>query len=221
MANKRYKLPDNWQELETQRLFELSELERKRTALRKKIQELKKKPQTPETSATLDVLLADRENLNKLISRNRKQSVWQRKANSNKKAEYMLDPEKREKARRAGAEWRKSPKGKQYMKDYRKEWYKKNSHLAIRTVTRRRARKRSNGFEYYSLEEAIALYGTKCHICAKDIDLNSPRKIGADGWQESLQLDHIIPISKGGPDILDNVRPAHARCNMTRQIKDL
>lgn len=29
-------------------------------------------------------------------------------------------------------------------------------------------------------------------------------------------LDHILPVSKGGTDFLDNLRLAHRKCNMDR-----
>jgi len=34
-----------------------------------------------------------------------------------------------------------------------------------------------------------------------------------------LQIDHVIPIVKGGPDTLNNVRPAHGLCNIKKKDK--
>lgn len=78
---------------------------------------------------------------------------------------------------------------------------------------RRRAKRRENGYEIYSFDEFINLYGFTCHICGKDIDKNAPRKAGEPGWEQGLHIDHVVPISKGGPDTLENVRPAHGLCN--------
>lgn len=47
----------------------------------------------------------------------------------------------------------------------------------------------------------LATYGTTCHLC------------GLDG---ASTADHIVPRSAGGADSLDNLRPAHRKCNMQR-----
>ena len=35
-----------------------------------------------------------------------------------------------------------------------------------------------------------------------------------------LEIDHIIPRSEGGSDRLENLRPAHKRCNLARMNPD-
>ncbi|MGP5928896.1 HNH endonuclease [Corynebacterium glyciniphilum] len=47
----------------------------------------------------------------------------------------------------------------------------------------------------------LAIKGTICHLCGMP---------GAD------TADHIIPRSLGGTDDLDNLMPAHKRCNSSR-----
>lgn len=53
--------------------------------------------------------------------------------------------------------------------------------------------------------------GATCWLCSGRIDLTvkhpSPR---------ALECDHVIPVSRGGSDELDNLRPAHAECNRAR-----
>lgn len=44
-------------------------------------------------------------------------------------------------------------------------------------------------------------WGTVCHLCGQP---------GAD------TADHLLPRSHGGDDSLDNLRPAHHRCNSSR-----
>jgi 5-methylcytosine-specific restriction endonuclease McrA len=56
------------------------------------------------------------------------------------------------------------------------------------------------------LRLTLAVWGTMCHLCGKD---------GADS------RDHVIPRAKGGPDTLDNSRPAHMTCNRLRSDMDL
>jgi hypothetical protein len=66
------------------------------------------------------------------------------------------------------------------------------------------------------LTELIELYGADCHICKTPIDFNAPRKVGKPGWENSFHPDHLIPLSKGGENAIENVRPAHAKCNMRK-----
>lgn len=47
----------------------------------------------------------------------------------------------------------------------------------------------------------LSEHGTICHLCGMP---------GAD------TADHIVPRSMGGDDSLDNLRPAHSRCNASR-----
>ncbi len=50
-----------------------------------------------------------------------------------------------------------------------------------------------------------------CHICSGLVDMSVPRvsRFGAT-------VDHVVPISKGGLDSLDNVRLAHWICNIRK-----
>jgi 5-methylcytosine-specific restriction endonuclease McrA len=60
--------------------------------------------------------------------------------------------------------------------------------------------------------EEIALRDNHiCHICGDQVDMSLPRtsKLGAT-------LDHVIPISKGGLDSLDNLKLAHWICNIRK-----
>ena len=79
---------------------------------------------------------------------------------------------------------------------------------------RRDKRVRANGFDYYTTDDVLAKWGYNCHICNDPIDFKAPRQCGEPGWELGLHLDHVIPIAKGGPDTLANVKPAHAKCNV-------
>jgi 5-methylcytosine-specific restriction endonuclease McrA len=37
--------------------------------------------------------------------------------------------------------------------------------------------------------------------------------------KQGLTLDHVIPLSKGGTDTMDNLRPAHWLCNIKKSNK--
>ena len=81
---------------------------------------------------------------------------------------------------------------------------------------RRRARKRSLHFEFYTTDQVLEKYGSICHLCNEHIDLTVSRRVGRPGWENGLHIDHVVEISKGGPDTLENVRPAHGLCNLER-----
>jgi 5-methylcytosine-specific restriction endonuclease McrA len=81
---------------------------------------------------------------------------------------------------------------------------------------RKRAIKLGVKTEYYTAEDVVARWGTVCHICGKEIDMNAPRKVGTRGWKRGLHLDHVIPMSRGGEDTLANVKPTHGLCNLRK-----
>lgn len=81
--------------------------------------------------------------------------------------------------------------------------------------------------------------GTRCPTCQRGYDQGrrpSPRARGYDptyranrtlllagnppcalcGGPDADTADHIIPTSKGGTGDIDNLRPAHKRCNSAR-----
>jgi 5-methylcytosine-specific restriction endonuclease McrA len=106
-------------------------------------------------------------------------------------------------------------------KSYQRKHKKENPHLKRESERRRRANRFNNGFEYYKESEVLSLYGYVCHICNTDIDLAAPRLSGARGWEAGLHIDHLVPLSKGGSDTLDNVRPAHGSCNVKKHANPL
>ena len=77
-------------------------------------------------------------------------------------------------------------------------------------------RRRANQSIPYNELQVIATYGGNCNICGLAIDFMAPRKCGIPGWENGLHIDHLIPVSKGGPDTLENVRPTHGVCNLNK-----
>ena len=90
-----------------------------------------------------------------------------------------------------------------------------------RKLKRRKNRKRYKGSVYmaYTVAEVLNTYGTNCHICKKPINMEAPRSVGQPGWEKALHLDHVIPLSKGGEDTIENIRPSHAQCNIIKNAK--
>jgi|AntAceMinimDraft_11_1070367.scaffolds.fasta_scaffold52730_2 5-methylcytosine-specific restriction endonuclease McrA len=119
--------------------------------------------------------------------------------------------------------------------EYRKDYYQKNidrvklvnsrwkennivltKDINRKSERKRRARKLGNGFEGYTELSVLEKYGEVCHICKKGIDLSLPRRVGVGAWEYGLHMEHVVPISAGGPDNIENVKPSHALCNLRK-----
>ena len=108
---------------------------------------------------------------------------------------------------------------KEKVREWKRDYVKRNPEVARQAKRRRRAKEKSVASEVYTTDEVLALYGTNCFICKTPIDLEAPRQCGKPGWQHALHIDHLIPISKGGSDSIDNVRPTHGKCNIRKSMK--
>ena len=99
----------------------------------------------------------------------------------------------RRKAQETYRRWRQSPKGK---------------HSVCSAITRRRASKcHAQSIGTHSLREwleCIDRHGSKCAHC---------------GGDKRLSKDHIIPISKGGSDRIENIQPLCRSCNSRKGAK--
>lgn len=102
-----------------------------------------------------------------------------------------------------------------------KEWRDANPAMKREANRRRKALLKSVKVSRYSEAEVIAIYGNKCHICKDFINMTAPRWSGKPGWEVGFQVDHLIPISKGGEDSLENVRPSHGKCNLIKSANVL
>ena len=164
---------------------------------------------------------------------NRKYSVSNKERiykNHNKrfKERWAIDPtlrkthskwakENPDKKREHSRNWAK--RNRETMREYDK-WYRETfPHKVAERARRRRAQKVNNGYNIYTEQQVLELYGINCHICNTPIDLNAPRNTSKPGWKKGLHIDHLIPIAKGGPDTLENVRPSHGLCNISKGAK--
>lgn len=135
--------------------------------------------------------------------------------------------EKQKLYREQNAELIKERKRTEYLKHsdtYKaraKSWRKNNPEAVaeLRTKDRaiRSARVQGVKYERVGVITVLKVYGTLCNICGEEIDLDAPRSAQAgENWQRGLHLDHVIPLSRGGTHTLDNLRPAHALCNIRK-----
>lgn len=82
-------------------------------------------------------------------------------------------------------------------------------HRAWNRIQANRVLKLNGLSESYSKDEIYNKFGGFCIVCDKPIDrsVEFPSK-------ESFTIHHIIPISKGGSNLANNVAPAHFGCNV-------
>jgi len=89
---------------------------------------------------------------------------------------------------------------------YHKRYVKNNpeliSHLKARRYAREKNAKGSHTLEEW--ENIKKKYSDKCAICLKD---------------RKLTKDHIIPLSKGGTDYIENIQPLCRSCNSKKNDK--
>jgi hypothetical protein len=148
-----------------------------------------------------------------------KSAIWtaENRDKSNDAKKKWLENNK-EKHAKSVSNWQSNNKEK--VNEIGRNWAKSNIDKIRRKNHRRRATKKNVISEIYTEQQIIEKYGKYCHICSELIDFNAPRNPGKDKWEKALHIDHLIPISKGGPDTLENVRPSHAICNLRKGAKN-
>lgn len=85
--------------------------------------------------------------------------------------------------------------------------WKKNNRKQVNITNRlRKNKKRANGgsFTYSEWVELCNLYANRCIHCQESLP---------------LEIDHIIPISKGGTNYIWNIQPLCKSCNLTKHAK--
>ena len=92
-------------------------------------------------------------------------------------------------------------KAPEYAAKYRAKSAAKQAHRARQAL--RRSQKKG---ELVSIRELLFDHDGLCHLCGGPI--NGP---------EQAEIDHILPLSKGGPHTRDNLAPAHRRCNRIKR----
>ena len=116
-----------------------------------------------------------------------------------------------------------SEKNRERKRELVRKWNKLNKayrqKLKRENSRKRRAQKRNNKHSKYTEAEVLERYGLICYICQKEIDLNAPRSTSQKGWEMGLHIDHVIPLFKGGSDTIDNVKPTHGKCNISKGNK--
>lgn len=82
---------------------------------------------------------------------------------------------------------------------------------------RRRAREHGCAYEDFSKWEIFERDGWRCGICG----VSTPRSLSGKQNDRSPQLDHILPLSRGGGHTRSNVQCCCRRCNMEKGARPL
>lgn len=94
---------------------------------------------------------------------------------------------------------------------YSSEYYKRFPEKSVAATNRRRALKYASESTHTEVEwqKLKAFYNFKCLRC------------GAQEPDIKLTRDHVIPLTQGGSDSIDNVQPLCARCNSKKNNKHI
>jgi 5-methylcytosine-specific restriction endonuclease McrA len=111
-----------------------------------------------------------------------------------------------ERVRAKQAEYREVTK--QRRADYSRRRRLANPEYDRQNAARYKARKRGNTVEKVDYKAIAERDGDVCHLCASPIDPNAGKFAPL-----SRTFDHVIPLSRGGPHSMANVKVAHWVCN--------
>lgn len=159
--------------------------------------------------------------------RNKKSTAPAKYRASEKGKEKISAWNRSERGKQIKKNWANSEKGRQAiqskkekLKEWQREYHRQWRHTPAgresinRRSRDRRAAKALATIESFTEGDVLSTYGTDCHICNQPIDLSLPRTHSL-----GLHLDHVIPLARGGEHSLSNVKPAHARCNLSKGSK--
>ena len=95
-----------------------------------------------------------------------------------------------------------------------RSWKRDNPDRVADLGHRRRALMRSSAVGPVDYEVVRERTQGKCHLCDRLVDLSLKYPD-----PQSRSWDHIIPISKGGGHVQENVALSHLRCNVSKGAK--
>jgi 5-methylcytosine-specific restriction endonuclease McrA len=158
----------------------------------------------------------------KSYAENREERLAQRRKFKEENYEYCLQRRReykknnRELFREIEARYRNSENGKKLVKASIKRYNKteKGRIRAVRGAHKRRVTLRNGHHEFYSKEDIQNLFerfGLSCAYCGKH----------QSKLENVLEIEHVVPITKGGADRLQNFVPACRSCNNSKRAKML
>jgi 5-methylcytosine-specific restriction endonuclease McrA len=126
--------------------------------------------------------------------------------NKEKRAEYNRKYREKSKGKRAEYDRKRYQENREKEVERVRKWQKENPEKKAEYNSKRRAR-RVNAAGSHTAEQVKArfdYYGNKCIYCGSD---------------ENLQIEHRIPLARGGSDWAANLAPACKSCNCSKGTK--
>jgi 5-methylcytosine-specific restriction endonuclease McrA len=131
---------------------------------------------------------------------------------------YARNPEK---FKKRSAEFRKnnpekvkiSLSNKEYKKKYRK------NHKEIITQHRKNNPEKYSAYKQNRRARELNVEGTFTAKEWKDLCKSYGNKCACCGKRRKLTIDHVIPISKGGTNYIENIQPLCGSCNSSKGTK--
>jgi hypothetical protein len=136
--------------------------------------------------------------------RAKREHLWLQKTNPwAKRPENRLRANAKERARRA--------KNPEKIRKENRAFREKNPFSVACVVANGRAKRLGieGRITPQDWKDVVQEYKFLCHICGDPISLEI-------GSLQRISLDHILPLSRGGKNVKDNVAPAHRVCNYVR-----
>ena len=93
-------------------------------------------------------------------------------------------------------------------KGYCKRHHKFVTRQGVEHEMRRYALKCGSQVGPVDYDAILAEFGMTCHICGGEIETRA-----------RLNFDHVIPLTRGGPHVQENIRPSHKQCNVRKGNK--
>ena len=92
-----------------------------------------------------------------------------------------------------------------------KKWNKKNPDKVKASKKEYRAKKFQAPSEPWTPNEIAAAGTGKCPYCGRQIGIIYDSSI--------MHIDHVIPLSRGGTNLIENLEPVCVRCNLSKSNK--
>jgi 5-methylcytosine-specific restriction endonuclease McrA len=129
-------------------------------------------------------------------------SRYQKNKDAYSLANKKYTDKNKEKIYKKTLEWRMLNQNK--VSQYKKKYQKNNPTVSKDSVNRRRARKLNAETFKISKREIKAILKSECRKC---------------GSLTNIQIDHIIPLSRGGRHSVGNLQPLCRSCNASKGSK--
>jgi HNH endonuclease len=99
----------------------------------------------------------------------------------------------------------------QKARDENRIWRESNPYVVAMTAARKRAAQLGilSTLTAEEWRQVVEEANFLCHICGTSVCFEI-------GSLNRLSLDHVLPMSRGGKNVKENVAPAHNRCNKAR-----